>query len=112
MDEAYFTRDGIQNFHNQRVFADENLHAILSSRHQQWFSINIWALIFGYNFFGSHILPKRLTWRNYKAFLEKDMPDFLAGFQGMTWKLSEIKLWQVFRQYATCQEFGIFIRCQ
>jgi hypothetical protein len=21
-------------------------------------------------------------------------------------------LWQVFRQYATCQEFGIFIRCQ
>jgi hypothetical protein len=25
----------------------------------------------------------------------------------MTWKGSEIELWQAFRQHATCQEFGI-----
>jgi hypothetical protein len=28
------------------------------------------------------------------------------------WKLSEIELWQVFRQYTTCQEFGIIFRWQ
>jgi hypothetical protein len=51
MDEAYFTRDGIQNVHNRHVFADENPYAIVSSHHQQWLSINIWAPIFGDNFF-------------------------------------------------------------
>jgi hypothetical protein len=40
-DEAYFTRDGIQNFHDQHLWADENPHAILPSHHQQRFSINI-----------------------------------------------------------------------
>jgi hypothetical protein len=30
----------------------------------------------------------------------------------MMWKLSEIEIWQVFRQYVTCQEFGIVFRQQ
>jgi hypothetical protein len=34
-DEAQFTRDGIQNFHNQLLWADKNPHAILPSHHQQ-----------------------------------------------------------------------------
>jgi hypothetical protein len=42
-DEAQFTRDEIQNFHNQHLQADENPLAILPSHHQQRFSINIWA---------------------------------------------------------------------
>jgi hypothetical protein len=33
--EAEFTRDGIQNFHNQHLWADGNPHAILPSHHQQ-----------------------------------------------------------------------------
>jgi hypothetical protein len=31
--------------------------------------------------FGPHILPNRLTGRNYEAFLENNMPDFLADMQ-------------------------------
>jgi hypothetical protein len=78
MDEAQFTGDGIQNFHNHHLWADENPHAILPSHHQQQFSISIWAGICGNNLLGAHILPNRLTGRNYKAFLENSMPDFLA----------------------------------
>jgi hypothetical protein len=38
-EEAQFTGDGIKNFHNQHLWADENPHAILPSHHQQQFSI-------------------------------------------------------------------------
>jgi hypothetical protein len=48
-DEAQFTGGGIQNFHNQHLWADENPHAILPSHHQQRFSINILAGICGDN---------------------------------------------------------------
>jgi hypothetical protein len=68
VDEAQFTRDGIQNFHEHHLWADENPHAILPSHHQQRFPINIWVSIYGDNLFGPHALPNRLTGRNYKAF--------------------------------------------
>jgi hypothetical protein len=42
-DEAAFTRNGIINFHNNHVWAEENPHNIVQSRHQQQFSINVWA---------------------------------------------------------------------
>jgi hypothetical protein len=42
------------------------------------FSINISAGICGDNLFGPHILPNRLTGWNYKAFLENNIPNFLA----------------------------------
>jgi hypothetical protein len=77
-DEAQFTGDGIQKFHNQHLWADENPHAILPLHHQQLFSINISASICGDNLFRPHVLPNRLTGRNYKAFLENNMPGFLA----------------------------------
>jgi hypothetical protein len=48
-DEALFTRDGIQNFHNQHPWTNENPHAILPSHHQQRFAINIWTGICGDN---------------------------------------------------------------
>jgi hypothetical protein len=76
-DEAQFTGDGIQNFQNQHLWADENSHTILPSHHQHQFT-NIWAGICGDNLFGPHLLPNRLTGRNYKNFLENNMPDFLA----------------------------------
>jgi hypothetical protein len=41
-DEAHFTRDGIQNFHSERLWADENSYAVFPSHHQQCFSIDIW----------------------------------------------------------------------
>jgi hypothetical protein len=78
MDEAHFARDKIKNFHNQHMWVDENSHAILPSHHQQQFPINILADICGDNLFGPNTLPNMHTWRNYKAFLENNMPDFLA----------------------------------
>jgi hypothetical protein len=131
-DDVHFTKDGIQNVHNQHLWAD----AILPS-HQQRFSINIWAGTCGDNSFGPHILPNRLTWLNYKAFLGSNMPDFLAevlliNIQELHFEhdaapayfsllacrfliqkfLSEIELRQIFRQHITCQEFGIVFRWQ
>jgi hypothetical protein len=32
-DEAQFTRDGIQNFHNQHLWEDKNPHSSLASQH-------------------------------------------------------------------------------
>jgi hypothetical protein len=75
-DEAQYTRDGIQNFHNQHLRADENPFGILSSHHQQRFSINISGGIHNDNSFGPHLLQSRLTGLNCKAFLE-NMTDFL-----------------------------------
>jgi hypothetical protein len=69
----------MQNFQNQHLWTNENPHAILPSRHQQWFSIKIWAGICGDILFGPHILPNRHTGQIYKAFLENNIPDFLAA---------------------------------
>lgn len=76
-DEAQFTRDGINNIHNQHVWGNENPHAIIQSRHQQRFSLNIWAGIVGDRLLGPHVLPNRLTGEEYERFLENNMPDFL-----------------------------------
>jgi hypothetical protein len=55
----------------------ENPHVILLSHHQQWI---YWtrAGVCRDNLFGSHVLPYKLTGQNYKAFLENNIPDFLA----------------------------------
>jgi len=76
-DEATFTRDGIQNFHNQHVWTDENPHATVQSHHQQRFCINIWTGIVGDCLLGPQVLPNRLTGQNYKAFLQNNLADFL-----------------------------------
>jgi hypothetical protein len=49
------------------------------SHYQQLFSINIWASICGDNLFVLHVLPDRPTGWNYEAFLETDVPNFLAS---------------------------------
>jgi hypothetical protein len=58
--EAAFTRNDIMNFHNNHFWAEENPHAIVQSRHQRQFSINVWAGILDV-LVGPHVLPKRLT---------------------------------------------------
>lgn len=60
-DEATFTRDGIQNLHNQHVWADENHHVTVQSHYQQRFCINIWAGIVGDCSLESQVLPNKLT---------------------------------------------------
>ena len=60
-DEASFQRDQIVNFHNQHVWADVNSHATVEARHQQRFSVNVWAGIVGDYLVGSYVLPQRLN---------------------------------------------------
>jgi hypothetical protein len=76
-DEAAFTRNGIINFHNNHMWAEENPHAVIQSRHQQQFSINVWAGIVGDVLVDPHVLPQRLTGNSYRHFLENDLPTLL-----------------------------------
>jgi len=76
-DEAGFTRDGIFNFHNTHQWADENPHAIVESRHQQRFSLNVWLGILGDRLIGPVVLPDRLTGPAYQNFLMNTLPPLL-----------------------------------
>lgn len=68
-DEAKFTRNGVQNFHNTHVWADVNPCAVLETRHQQQFSINVWAGIIGDSVIGPFIFHGTLTGASYSEFL-------------------------------------------
>lgn len=76
-DEAGFTRNGVVNFHNTHVWADENPHAVMESGHQTRFSLNIWMGIVGDMFLGPVVLPNRLTGAAYLNFLQNSMCDLL-----------------------------------
>lgn len=76
-DEAGFTRDGIINFHNTHVWADENPHAIFESRFQDKFSINVWAGVIGDRLIGPYVLPQRINGQTYLAFLQNVLPELL-----------------------------------
>src|SRR5678816_2810305 len=76
-DEANFSRDAISNFHNNHIWADENPHAIVESRHQHQFSLNVWVGIVGGPLIGPLFLPARLTGDVYRQFLEHDLPTLL-----------------------------------
>jgi len=70
-DEAMFTWDGIFYFHNMHIWIHANPHAILEARHQNTFSINVWAGIVGDRVIGPVRLPERLTGPTYREFLER-----------------------------------------
>jgi hypothetical protein len=54
-------RDSVINIPNHHHFTEGNLHGIIYSRHQQQFSINVWAGITGDCFVGLLVLSHRLT---------------------------------------------------
>lgn len=76
-DEAGFRRDGIVNFRNGHVWADENPHAIVQSRHQQQFNLNVWIGITCDTLIGPFFLPQRLNGETYLEFLQNDLPALL-----------------------------------
>ena len=51
-DEANFSRNTTQNFHNNHVWADENPHAITETHFQDQLSVNLWVGIIGNKFIG------------------------------------------------------------
>jgi hypothetical protein len=59
------------------VWTDENPYAVVQSRHQQQFSINVWAGIIGDVLIGFHVFPQRLTGNSYRHFLENGLPTLL-----------------------------------
>lgn len=73
-DEAQFTRDGVVNYHNVHIWALENPHMIRESRHQEQFSVNIWAGIVGDTLIGPFILPRILNGDTYLNFLQNELP--------------------------------------
>lgn len=80
-DEACFTRDGINNNHNEHVWALQNPHAIRSRRFQQRFSVNVWGGIFNNNLLPVHVLNDRLNADLYRHFLEHDLLEFIDDVQ-------------------------------
>lgn len=76
-DEAYFTRDGVFNIHNNHHWQRNNPHVIHPSRHQERFSLNVWAGIVGNHLIGPYLMPSPLRGRDYAAFLRNVLPDLL-----------------------------------
>lgn len=73
-DESEFTRDGINNFHNQHLWDNVNPHGIIESNHQRRFSCNVWAGIVGSYLLGPVFLPPRLNGQLYHDFLLNELP--------------------------------------
>lgn len=76
-DEANFSRNAIQNFHNNHMWAEENPHTITETHFQHQFSVNVWAGIIGDYLIGPFFLPGRLDGRSYLHFLEEELNGLL-----------------------------------
>ncbi|XP_026828181.1 uncharacterized protein LOC113562592 [Ooceraea biroi] len=76
-DEASFIRNGITNFQNDHVRAEENPHALIQTNHQHRFSLNILMGIIGDHLIGPVILPNRLSGAAYLNFLVNTLPQYL-----------------------------------
>lgn len=76
-DEAEFTRDGINNFHNQHLWSIENPHGVVESKNQIRFSLNVWAGIVGNTLIGPVFLEPRLNGQIYHRFLSRTLPPLL-----------------------------------
>jgi hypothetical protein len=73
-DEAGFHREDITNFHNSHLWAEDNPHFVVQCRHQQQFSINLWAGTVGDYLVGMFDLPRKLTSNEYGDFSQYEMP--------------------------------------
>lgn len=73
-DESNFSRNAIQNFHNNHLWADENPHAVTETHFQNQFSVNVWAGIIGDHFIGPFFLQGRLDGQSYLNFLQEQLP--------------------------------------
>lgn len=83
-DESTFTRNGIINFHNMHLWAEENPHGILPTRYQRQFSFNVWACILGDRILGPYFLPTRLNGEVYLGFLQEHLCEMLEDIDLQT----------------------------
>lgn len=73
-DEANFTRDGMNNHHNEHVWVTENPHAVIETNSQYRFTVNVWGGIIGKYLLGPHIFDGPLNADMYRRFLEESLP--------------------------------------
>lgn len=76
-DESQFTRDGINNFHNQHIYSADNPHAIRETNFQERFSLNVWGGLYNDQLLGPHFLPDRLDGALYRRFLLDEFPEII-----------------------------------
>lgn len=92
-DEAEFTRDGINNFHNQHLWDLENPHGVVESKNQVRFSLNVWGGIVGDCLIGPVFLEPRLNGQNYHRLLSHTLPplfeDIPIGIRQRMWFLHD-----------------------
>jgi len=71
IDKAQFNRDGVNNTHNSRVWADEKPHTTVESNFQLRFSVNVRCAVLDDQLIGPFILEARLTGEVYLRFLQE-----------------------------------------
>lgn len=76
-DEAQFTRNGVNNLHNEHSWAQENPHEVIEQNFQQRFSVNVWCGLIHNRLIGPFILPARLNAEFYLHFLQDELPQLL-----------------------------------
>ncbi|KAJ8986066.1 hypothetical protein NQ317_003360 [Molorchus minor] len=78
-DEACFTQNGIQNFHNTHQWAAENPDAASRSACPQTFSINLWAGLVNDTLIGPFELPAHLNGGIYLDFFGRNATPITGG---------------------------------
>lgn len=78
-DEAQFTRDGVNNLHNEHSWAEENPHEVVEQNFQHRFSVNVWCGLLHNRLIGPFILPGRLNAELYLHFLQEELPQLLEN---------------------------------
>lgn len=76
-DEAQFTRNGINNSKNTHIWAEENPHAIVETKFQRRFSVNVWCGLINDKLVGPYILDGALNGVTYLQFLQDTLPELL-----------------------------------
>ena len=75
IEEAGFSRDGIISFHNQDVWANENQHGAIRSRHQQQFSLKRMVRHCSSQNFSILLTSTNFDWGCLADFLKNSLPE-------------------------------------
>lgn len=76
-DESGFTRDGIINSHNLHMWNEENPHAIIQTKYQRKFIVNVWMGLIGTTLIGPYHIDGTLNGPKYLNFLREDLNPLL-----------------------------------
>jgi hypothetical protein len=78
-DETPFTRDGVNNTRNSRLWDRDNPLGTVGSNHQRQFSVNMSCGVIGDQLIGPYIFPRRLTGDIYASLLQDELSALLQN---------------------------------